>query len=93
MKAIKGGVIAIKGQLLKGSGYLISAKGKLLAQKGDSVTELGKKIASSAILSPHPSHTGPSGHEGKSFLLYLKKNCFKEHRIRVYLKQITFHFV
>lgn len=65
MKAIKGGVIAINGQLLKCSGYLISAKGKLLASKGDTITELGKKIASSALLSPHPSHHGSlTVHEG-----------------------------
>lgn len=65
VKAIKGSVIAIKGQLIKGSGYLISAKGKLLAAKGDAVTDLGKKIASTAILSPY-SHTEVSAHEGNA---------------------------
>lgn len=70
MKAIKGSVIAIKGQLIKGSGYLISAKGKLLRAKGEAVTDLGKKIASSAILSPY-AHADVSGHEGKvAFYLY-----------------------
>lgn len=60
-KAIKGGLLAVKGQLIKGSGYLISAKGKLISAKGDAITNLGKHIATSAVLSPHPhqyEHTG-----------------------------------
>lgn len=35
------------------------------------MTELGKHIASSAILSPHPSHTGSSGHGGKLFCVFI----------------------
>lgn len=67
VKAIKGSVIAINGQLIKGSGYLVSAKGRFLKGKGDSITELGKQIASSALLSPLPTHhhSAPSAPEGK----------------------------
>ncbi|XP_071055698.1 uncharacterized protein [Onthophagus taurus] len=59
VKAIKGATIALTGKLIKGSGYLVSAKGKLISHGGDAVTSLGKKIATSALLSPvaHGSHS------------------------------------
>lgn len=69
VKAIKGGVIAIKGQLIKGSGYLISAKGKLISAKGEAITNLGKNIATSAILSPTHGHS--DGNKKPSFLISL----------------------
>lgn len=85
VKAIKGGVIAVKGQLIKGSGYLTAATGKLIVAKGDAVTNLGKKIASSAVLVPYHGH--PSSHAGKSnirifikfifsFVLQSIKSCY-----------------
>ncbi|KAG5885597.1 hypothetical protein JTB14_024778 [Gonioctena quinquepunctata] len=62
VKAIKGGVIAVKGQLIKGSGKLISGSGKLISYKGDAITNLGKNIATSAVLVPYHGHHS-SGHK------------------------------
>ncbi|XP_072939453.1 uncharacterized protein [Epargyreus clarus] len=52
VKAITGGVTILKGQLIKGGGALAATLGKVISSKGDVVSNLGKKIVSSAALSP-----------------------------------------
>ncbi|GBP18899.1 hypothetical protein EVAR_20431_1 [Eumeta japonica] len=52
VKAITGGVTILKGQLIKGGGALAATLGKVISVKGDAVSNLGKKIVSSAALSP-----------------------------------------
>ncbi|CAH2241830.1 jg16222 [Pararge aegeria aegeria] len=52
VKAITGGVTILKGQLIKGGGALAATLGKVISSKGDTVSNIGKKIVSSAALSP-----------------------------------------
>ncbi|XP_034829642.1 uncharacterized protein [Maniola hyperantus] len=52
VKAITGGVTILKGQLIKGGGALAATLGKVISSKGDAVSNIGKKIVSSAALSP-----------------------------------------
>ncbi|XP_045765928.1 uncharacterized protein LOC123867745 [Maniola jurtina] len=52
VKAITGGVTILKGQLIKGGGALAATLGKVISSKGDVVSNIGKKIVSSAALSP-----------------------------------------